>query len=62
MAVATSPLRLWADAGRGQGTGGASSVAAVDACGTGGVLLIELGGLEVDSLGEATSPAWLPER
>lgn len=38
--------------GGGQGTGGASSVAAVDAVEMGGVLLIELGGLEVDSLGE----------
>jgi hypothetical protein len=38
--------------GAGQGTGGAGSVAAVDAMELGGVLLIELGGLEVDSLGE----------
>jgi hypothetical protein len=38
--------------GGGQGAGGTSSVAAVDAVEMGGVLLIELGGLEVDSLGE----------
>ena len=38
--------------GGGQGAGGASSVAAVDAVEMGGVLLIELSGLEVDSLGE----------
>ena len=38
--------------GGGQGAGGASSVTAVDAVEMGGVLLVELGGLEVDSLGE----------
>jgi hypothetical protein len=38
--------------GGGQGAGGVSSVTAVDAVEMGGVLLIELGGLEVDSLGE----------
>jgi hypothetical protein len=38
--------------GGGQGAGGTSSVTAVDAVEMGGVLLIELGGLEVDSLGE----------
>ena len=38
--------------GGGQGAGGTSSVAAVDAVEMGGVLLIELTGLEVDSLGE----------
>ena len=38
--------------GGGQGAGGASMVTAVDAVEMGGVLLMELGGLEVDSLGE----------
>jgi hypothetical protein len=38
--------------GGGQGTGGTSMVTAVDAVELGGVLLIELAGLEVDSLGE----------
>jgi hypothetical protein len=38
--------------GGGQGAGGTSSVTAVDAVEMGGALLIELGGLEVDSLGE----------
>ena len=38
--------------GGGQGAGGTSSVTAVDAVEMGGVLLIELSGLEVDSLGE----------
>jgi hypothetical protein len=38
--------------GSGQGAAGNSTVTAVDAVEMGGVLLIELGGLEVDSLGE----------
>jgi hypothetical protein len=38
--------------GGGQGAGGTSSVTAVDAVEMGGVLLIQLDGLEVDSLGE----------
>lgn len=38
--------------GGGQGPGGTSSVTAVDAVEMGGVLLIELTGLEVDGLGE----------
>jgi hypothetical protein len=38
--------------GGGQGAGGTSSVSAVDAVEMGGVLLAELSGLEVDSLGE----------
>jgi hypothetical protein len=38
--------------GGGQGAGGTSSVTAIDAVEMGGVLLIELAGLEVDSLGE----------
>ncbi len=38
--------------GGGQATGGTSSVVAVDAVETGGTLLLELAGLEVDSLGE----------
>jgi hypothetical protein len=38
--------------GGAQGAGGTSSVTAVDAVEMGGVLLVELGGLEVDSLGE----------
>jgi hypothetical protein len=38
--------------GGAQGAGGASSVTAIDAVEMGGVLLIELAGLEVDSLGE----------
>lgn len=38
--------------GGGQATGGASSVVAVDAVETGGVLLSELAGFEIDSLGE----------
>ena len=38
--------------GGGQGAGGTSSVTAVDAVEMGGVLLMELSGLEVDGLGE----------
>lgn len=38
--------------GGGQGAGGASGVTAVDAVEMGGVLLVELAGLQVDSLGE----------
>jgi hypothetical protein len=38
--------------GGAQGAGGVSSVTAIDAVEMGGVLLIELAGLEVDSLGE----------
>jgi hypothetical protein len=38
--------------GGGQGAGSSSSVVAVDAVEMGGVLLIELSGLEIDSLGE----------
>jgi hypothetical protein len=38
--------------GGGQGAGGTSSVTAVDVVEMGGVLLIELSGLEVDALGE----------
>jgi hypothetical protein len=38
--------------GGGQGAGGTSSVSAVDAVEMGGVLLAELSGLEIDSLGE----------
>jgi hypothetical protein len=38
--------------GGGQGAAGTSSVMAADAVEMGGVLLIELGGLEIDSLGE----------
>src|ERR1700728_2547882 len=38
--------------GGGQGASSASSVAAVDAVEMGGVLLIELSGLQIDSLGE----------
>ena len=47
--------------GGGQGAGGTSSVTAIDAVEMGGVLLIELDGLEVDSLGEGYFAGFLPE-
>ncbi len=48
--------------GGGQGAGGTSSVIAMDAVEMGGVLLIELTGLEVDSLGEGYFAGLLQER